>query len=98
MQQLEQLQKNKTDDVKQYYTDLINIFRGYLKGAKGMQSFSKTTDDLSIQLQALKIPEYNQLVQSLRLSDLVKFAKYQPEANMNAEAFNIIKQSITTIE
>ena len=100
MQQLEKLQKDgiASANVKQYYTDLINIFRGYLKGAKGIQSFSKTTDDLNIQLQALKIPEYNQLVQTLRLSDLVKFAQYKPEVNMNQEAFNIIKQSITTIE
>ncbi|RYZ30610.1 MAG: hypothetical protein EOO10_02220 [Chitinophagaceae bacterium] len=102
MQALDKLQKDNlaADNVKQYYTELINIFRTYLKGAKGIQSFSKTTDDLSIQLQALKMPQtdYNNLVQTLRLSDLVKFAQYKPDATSNTNAFTTIKESINTIE
>ena len=100
MQQLDELQKRNLTDSKLYYTELINIFRAYLKGAKGIQSFSKTTDDLSIQLQSQKLPQerYNNLLQTLRLSDLVKFAQYGPEAPANNEAFNTIKQSITTLE
>jgi hypothetical protein len=100
MQQLEKLERERTGDQKQFYTELINIFRTYLKGAKGIQSFSKTTGDLSIQLQSQKIPpaEYNNLVQTLRLSDLVKFAAYRPDESMNKDSFNTIKQSITTLE
>ncbi|GAA4741914.1 hypothetical protein [Flavisolibacter ginsenosidimutans] len=102
LQQLEKLQKENlaSTNVKQYYTELINIFRAYLKGAKGIQSFSKTTDDLSIQLQSLKMSQtgYNNLVQTLRLSDLVKFAQYKPDSSANSEAFNVIKESITAIE
>lgn len=100
LQQLEKLQKEKPGDAKQFYTELINIFRAYLKGAKGIQSFSKTTDDLSIQLQSQKMPsaEYNGLVQTLRLSDLAKFAAYRPDERLNHEALNTIQQSITTIE
>lgn len=100
MQQLDELQKRNITDSKLYYTELINVFRAYLKGAKGIQSFTKTTDDLSIQLQSQKLPQerYNNLVQTLRLSDLVKFAQYNPEAATNNEAFNAIKQSITTLE
>ncbi|MDB5208733.1 MAG: hypothetical protein JWR72_3808 [Flavisolibacter sp.] len=100
MQALEKLQKDKMASSKQYYTELITIFRTYLKGAKGIQSFSKTTDDLSIQLQSLKLPagEYTELLQTLRLSDLVKFAQYNPEERINTTSFNTIKQSITTIE
>lgn len=100
LQQLEKLQKEKPVDAKLYYTELIDIFRNYLKGAKGIQSFSKTTDDLSIQLQSQKLPsaDYNQLVQTLRLSDLAKFAAYRPDERLNREALNTIQQSITTIE
>jgi hypothetical protein len=102
MQQLAKLQADNiaSVNIKQYYTDLITIFRSYLKGAKGIQSFSKTTDDLSIQLQALKMPqeEYKNLVQTLRLSDLVKFAQYKPEGQLNADSFNTIKEGITSIE
>ncbi|MDQ3277245.1 MAG: hypothetical protein M3Q06_02900 [Bacteroidota bacterium] len=100
MEELAKLEKRANGDAKTYYTELINIFRTYLKGAKGIQSFSKTTDDLSIQLQSQKLPsgEYNALVQTLRLSDLVKFAAYRPDNRMNGEALSVIKQSITTIE
>lgn len=102
MEALEKLQKEGTAsaNVKQYYTELINIFRTYLKGAKGIQSFSKTTDDLSIQLQSLKMPQadYNNLVQTLRLSDLVKFAQYKPDGQTNTNALTTIKESINTIE
>lgn len=102
MQQLQELQKGETasSNVKQYYVGLIDIFRTYLKGKKGIQSFSKTTDDLSIQLQDLKMPSstYNELVQTLRLSDLVKFAQYKPDRNTNTAAIDTIKQSITQIE
>ena len=102
MQALDKLQKEGmvSGNEKPYYTELVNIFRTYLKGAKGIQSFSKTTDDLSIQLQALKMPQadYNNLVQTLRLSDLVKFAQYKPDGTVNINAFNTIKESINTIE
>ena len=102
MQALDKLQKDgkASSDVKEYHTELVNIFRTYLKGAKGIQSFSKTTDDLSIQLQSLAMPQgkYNSLVQTLRLSDLVKFAQYKPDTTANTEAFNTIKESINTIE
>jgi hypothetical protein len=102
MQALEKLQKEDTGSVnaKQYYTELINIFRSYLKGAKGIQSFTRTTDDLSIQLQQLKMQQaqYTNLVQTLRLSDLAKFAQYKPDGEINTNSFNTIKESINTIE
>jgi hypothetical protein len=100
LEELAKLEKQDNVDAKTFYTELINIFRTYLKGAKGIQSFSKTTDDLSIQLQSQKLAsgQYNALVQTLRLSDLVKFAAYRPNGGMNKESLTIIKQSITTIE
>lgn len=100
MQQLEKLEREKDHDAKSFHIELINIFRNYLKGAKGIQSFSKTTDDLSIQLQSQKMQaaDYNALVQTLRMSDLVKFAAYKPNATMNQDAINILKQSITKLE
>lgn len=102
MQQLSKLQTDNmaSVNIKQYYSELTTIFRTYLKGAKGIQSFSKTTDDLSIQLQSLKMPqeEYNNLVQTLRLSDLVKFAQYKPDEQINPASFNTFKESITSIE
>lgn len=87
-------------DVKEYYVQLINIFRRYVHARKGIQSYYRTTDDLAIQLQelAMKKQLFGELLQVLRLSDLVKFAKYQPLPNDNKTAFDIIMDSLTSIE
>lgn len=99
---LEQLRaKNiESSEVKLYYTHLIDIFRDYLHRRKNIYSFSKTTDDLSIQIKDLKLPNayYNELVQTLRQSDMVKYAKYQPGAEENKMAFDVIRQTIIDIE
>lgn len=100
MQELGVLEQNKTAQDTEFFTELVAIFRTYLKGSKGIHSFSKTTDDLVIQLQPLKLhaDDYTRLVQTLRLSDLVKFARYRPGAEAKVGSVNSIRQSITLIE
>src|SRR4249919_265794 len=75
-QELEKLVKENLAS-KLFYTRLVDIFRLYISRRKGIASLQKTTDDLVVQLRSLKLPaeEFNQLAQSLRLSDFVKFAK-----------------------
>ncbi|HVK98053.1 MAG TPA: LPXTG cell wall anchor domain-containing protein [Flavisolibacter sp.] len=87
-------------DVKEFYSRLIRIFRDYVHEKKAILSHSKTTDDLSIQLMQLQLPKgsYSKLIQILRMSDLVKFAKYNPLQTDNENAFKVIRESITTIE
>jgi LPXTG-motif cell wall-anchored protein len=87
-------------DAKVYYTSLIHIFKTYLLQKKNIQSFSKTSDDLGLQIKQLNLPTdvYSHLLQTLRLSDLVKFAKFIPEPAERKKSFEIIKTSITTIE
>ena len=98
---MEKLKKQSADeDVKKYYTILINIFRDYLQKRKNVQSFSKTTEDIAQQIKKLNLPDnqYNVLVQTLQESDMVKFAKYQPLPEENKMAWETIKNSIVTIE
>ena len=85
---------------KLLYTELVSIFRDYLAKRKNIQSHSKTTDDLSIQIAALQLPieMYQPLVQTLRLSDLVKFAQFKPGKNEEQDSIETIKQSIIAIE
>jgi len=87
-------------DVKQFYSQLVFILRDYLHRRKGVYSHSKTTDDLSIQMKDLKLPNefYHELLQILRLSDLVKYAKFQPGSADNQKAFDVIVQTIKDIE
>lgn len=93
--------RNKTpEDTKVLYTELIYIFRAYLYKRKGIESGAKTTNDLAIQLKQLQLPKeiYTSLVQTLSVSDLVKFARWQPTPPENVTSIETIRQSIIVIE
>jgi hypothetical protein len=100
VRKLEKLEAQAHTDNKVFYTELVAIFRDYLHRRKNIQSFSKTTDDLAIQLGRLEMPqeEYRALLNTLRLSDLVKFARFQPSQEDNKNSIETIKESIITIE
>jgi hypothetical protein len=100
LKKLEKLRTTESTDARLFYTELVQIFREYLQRRKNIQSFSKTTDDLSIQMQKLNMDreQYGALLQTLRLSDLVKFARFQPGRSEGEIAIDTIKQSIITIE
>lgn len=100
LKNLEALQHKSALDDKTYFTELIQIFRTYLQQRKGIHSFQQTTDDLSRQLQGLALPhgDLKMLVQTLQLSDFVKFARYTVAANERDEAWQEIRKSITAIE
>jgi hypothetical protein len=100
LKKLDALNKKNDVDSKVFYTELIQIFREYLHKRKNIYSFSKTTDDLAIQIENLNLDrdQYQQLVQTLQLSDLVKYAKYQPTREENRNSINDIRESIVAIE
>ena len=99
MDELEKLQKDKPE-AKQYYSRLVDIFREYILARKGIHSLQATTDDFVKQLKSLAMPkqQFDDLSQSLRLSDFVKFAKYIPSAEDDKNVFTIIYKSIQQIE
>lgn len=100
LKKLDALQKRTDEDSKTFYTELVQIFRDYLHKRKNIYSFSQTTEDLSIQMGQLAIEtgQYRELVQTLRLSDLVKYAKYQPSEEDNRKALNDIREGIVLVE
>jgi hypothetical protein len=98
-QELEKLRKENLPS-KLFYTKLIDIFRLYISRRKGIASLQKTTDDLVVQLRSLKLPaeEFNRLAQSLRMSDFVKFAKFEPAEGDRTDSFKTIKDFIENME
>ena len=100
MKQLELLRKQNLPP-KQYYSELVDIFRLYVFRKKEILSLQKTTDDLILQLNSINLlnkEQFAQLSQALRLSDFVKFAKYIPTNEDDINIFNTIKNSIINIE
>jgi hypothetical protein len=80
LQMLEQEKLWQKDDPKLYYTRLTDIFRKYLEYRFNLQALESTTDEIELMLQ---IPEIQyeskeEIINMLRLADLVKFAQLQP--------------------
>ena len=97
---LDQLESSPVEDDKAYYTKLIHVFREYLHKRKNIQSYSKTTDDLGVQMKQLDLDpsQYTTLLQVLRMSDLVKYAKFQSTAEDQQTAVRTIRNTIMSIE
>ena len=100
LQKLNALQAVYDMDAKAYYTTLIDIFRNYLAKRKNLLSMQKITDELVMLLDSIGLPKdlYKSLAAVLRMSDYVKFAKFQPSQDDKNESLSVIKQSIDTIE
>src|SRR4029079_11386226 len=100
LKKLDALQKRTDTENKVFYTELIQIFREYLHKRKNIYSFSKTTEDLSMQIEKLNMvgDQYQQLVQTLVLSDFVKYAKYQSSTEEKRNSIESVKEGIITIE
>jgi len=74
---------------KQYYTVLTEILREYLFGRYGIRALEMTSEEITgaVRLLDLTPKLFNDLSSLLFLSDLVKFAKFIPEADDNETAY-----------
>lgn len=93
---------------KQYYTSITDILREYIENRFGINAFEMTSDEILAATHYILENDSSQqsLKQILKLSDLVKFAKYTPLPNendlsmMNAYLFvnQTKKEDITPVE
>ena len=87
LQEMERIKSEKSwqrDDVKQYYTDLTDALRGYMEERFGFNAKEMTSDEIIAHLNELPDKEWiGELRELFQMSDLVKFAKYQPLINEN---------------
>jgi LPXTG-motif cell wall-anchored protein len=99
MKLLDQLQRERPA-AKQYYSVLVDVFRQYADKRKNIHSQQKTSDDIIVQLQSLEMNKavLTNLVQALRMSDFVKFAKYEPATTDITSSFEAVKAAIMDIE
>ena len=103
LQSLEALQKSPTQssaELKLFYTRLNEILKKYIQQKTGASQVAKTNAELIYQLQQKQWQkdEVLQLAQSLRLADVVKFAKYTPGPDENNSAVDSIRKSIQSLD
>lgn len=88
LRELEQLKAEKIwqqGRVKEYYSRLSDIIRTYLEKRYNIMALEQTSYEILLAVQDYtgKDSNYNLLKTLLRLSDLVKFAKAEPEPEEN---------------
>lgn len=84
IEQIKAEQLTRSEDQKAYYTRLTDALRGYLEERFGFNAKEMTSDDIIARLHAeedkSKIEELRDV---FKTADLVKFAKYLAQVNMN---------------
>jgi hypothetical protein len=87
-------------EIKNYYSQLNDILRKYVARQFNISTFERTNEELILQLSKLNISKdaFISLAQSLRMSDFVKFAKYQPSESDNQQNLEIVRSSIEIMD
>ncbi|MEZ4774294.1 MAG: hypothetical protein R3D00_14005 [Bacteroidia bacterium] len=83
--------------IKDYYSELTDIFREYLENKFHIMALEYTTNEIISslrQLPALKPIQVRQIDDLLTTADLVKFAKAKPASGENMEAMETIRNFV----
>lgn len=86
LKELEQKQLWQNDQTKQYYSELTQIFREYLTARFNVPAMEMTSRQINKELGLktnLSGDQLGEIKQLLQLSDLVKFAKATPAADLH---------------
>jgi len=94
--QLETQRLPENGSVKVYYTRLNDILRLFVLRKLGIASLAETNEELIGQLRPLPLTpaQFDALAETLRMSDFVKFAKYQPGLSDNENDWSVIRNSV----
>lgn len=102
MQALDKLSLRNVNngEVKIYYSEMNDILRRYISRKFEVSTFERTNEELIMEISKLGIPRdaFSSLAESLRISDFVKFAKYQPTADDNRNNLMIVTSSIELLD
>ena len=74
---------------KPYYTAITSILRVYISERWGLSAMEMTSDEIITALREIDIPTESRsnLIEILRTADMVKFAKAEPDAEINEQAY-----------
>lgn len=91
--------KEESPPAKEKYTRLIDIFRVYLKRQLKIDTTEKTAAELVIVINAddFSRDQYTAIAQVMRMSDMVKFAKYIPGTEEDKESIETVRNVIQTL-
>jgi len=99
IRQLEELHKQgmgEDGQIKVFYTRLNDILRLFVLRRLGIASLAETNEELIGQIRRLPLTrtQFDELAETLRMADFVKFAKYLPAIADNERSYQVIRQSV----
>jgi hypothetical protein len=100
LKELEELKaEHPAENVKSYFTKLNDILRTYFRNRKLVTAPDAGNELFILKVQSdLSREQVQQLAQSLRLADAVKFARYRPSVTEQNEAYEIIRKTLPIID
>ena len=83
-------------EVKQYYSELVDILRVYLERRFALKAMESTAREISDKIENLPAPKetLRELQEMLEQSALVKYAKIKPSDHYNEKAFALVKKFV----
>ncbi len=78
--------------IKQYYSEVTEIFRRYIENRYRLMALEETTDEILDELRKLRMSDdlLGRGSEILRRADLVKFAKHQPGVTEHEETMKFV--------
>lgn len=93
LKELEQKELWQKGQVKEYYSQLVDILRFFLEQSFGIKAMESTAAELAEKIERLPLSATvkQNLRALLQTSALVKFAKEKPELSQNTEALQLVR-------
>lgn len=100
LQALKKLEADITNlPSKWFFTQLVDIYRNYIRDKYNFYSHQQTGDKLILHVKSfLNQDSFFQFASTIRMSDMAKFAKYEPVADEWKNSIQIIRQTINILE
>jgi hypothetical protein len=93
----EQLANN--EEWKKHYSVLTGIFKVYIERRFSIPALQKTTDELLLLLNGMLDKQMvSETAEALRISDAVKFARYQPGKELASASLHTIEKVIRALD
>lgn len=87
------------EEWKKYYSELTGIFKIYIERKFSSPALQKTTDELLLMLNGmLDKQRISETAEALRISDAVKFARYQPQKDTASASLHSIEMTIRALD
>ena len=98
LRKIQQEKANEKGYIKEYYSSIYDVFRLYLARVSGKPFMQYTTDEILMDAKDMLMPAgFSSTAEVMRITDAVKFARYQSDFKESTDALERIKMGIEEI-